>query len=73
MSAPETQITMRITPDDLKMFREVYALLARDAIVPPRESDLHRRIYSAGLREIRKLLPQESAPSDTPPDTDESL
>ena len=73
MPAPETQITMRITPDDLKLFRGVYDRVTKDAIVPPRESDLHRRIYSAGLREICKLLPAASAPASAPPDADESL
>lgn len=80
MPAPETQITLRITPEDLNLFNKILAHLTENAIVAPRESDLHRKIYNTGLRAVHeKILAagetrQNAAPSPSDlPDTDESL
>lgn len=80
MPAPETQITLRITPEDLSLFDRILAHLTENAIVAPRESDLHRKIYNTGLRVIHERIlaagetRQNATPAPSgPPDTDESL
>ena len=49
MPVPETQITIRVTRDEITRFRAVRAKLHAASVIAPKDSAIHCKVYTLGL------------------------